>query len=203
VICRAGLSLRLESVLPGLKESGLLGSIPVLVETAVMSGLSSIVFGIPLTWGLTIGFGVATISPGVCVPLILRILDSGQTRVGAILVPGLALDVLIGTVGFGVALAGCFGHGGHGDESWVWRGMEEVGYGIGIGCWIGGLGVALSRESFFKAHVGSIMFCTSTVAMIWCKTSGFIGAATCSAFITWAILGNFWSSELIEKSNEQ
>ena len=203
VICRAGLSLKSSTVIETLHQSGYLGLFPVLIESSFLTLTSHLIFDIPLKWGLIVGFGVGTISPGVVVPLILKISDSGNSRLSSLLTTALAIDVLIGTVGFGIGMVGCFGHVTHHDESWVVRIIEEIILGLGGALIIGGGGVLLARVKVLRVYIGMMLFVVSTVAMVICKSQGYIGAATALTFITWSIVGNYWSRELIEKSNEQ
>ncbi|KAJ3340709.1 Sodium/hydrogen exchanger 9B2, partial [Kappamyces sp. JEL0680] len=140
VICRAGLSLQKYKVVPHLYEAVLLGSLPLLCEAVVTAFVARMMFGVPTPWAYALAFGVASISPGVVVPLVLKLIDNGwqRSRLPPLMLTALGLDVLVGTAGFGIALASCFGHKHehHNDflhDTWMGRGVEEIGIGLLLG----------------------------------------------------------------------
>ncbi|KAJ3000682.1 Na(+)/H(+) antiporter [Globomyces sp. JEL0801] len=211
VISRAGLSLMLPKVIPNVWESLFLGTVPVLAEAIMLALMTSVVFHLPLPWAFTLSFGVSTISPGVVVPLLLRLIDNGwgKSRLPPMLLTGLGLDVLVGTAGFGISLASCFGHKHEQDHpelwfhnSWVGRCLEEIGMGLFLGTTFGFVSFVLLKSKRISGRVLSmVMFVVSTVTMIWCKTHGFTGSASFSTFITWSIIANTWPQNYIEKSD--
>ncbi len=177
VISRAGLSLQTSKVLPHIYQSFLLGTFPVLTEAIILSFLARQFFELPTTWSYTLSFGVASISPGVVVPLILKLVDSGwqKSRLPPLLLTSLGLDVLVGTAGFGIALASCFGHvHEHEDihpksfhQSWISRGIEEVSVGFLLGGGLGLLAFGYSRMKWLGTAGSYLVFLTSSCTMIW------------------------------------
>jgi Kef-type K+ transport system membrane component KefB len=205
VISRAGLSLQKHKILPNIVESIFLGIIPVVTEGVVTAFVAKLFFGIPPAWAFTLAFGVASISPGVVVPLILKLIDSGwqQSRLPPLLLTALGIDVLVGTSGFGIALAACFGHkheqNNQNHQSWVGRGLEEIGMGIVLGFTLGTIGYMYSKCKLPEIVASTLVFVGSSCTMIWCKTHGYAGAASCSTFITWGFIANSWTKLDIEK----
>lgn len=114
-------------------------------------------FRLPIAWAFTVAFGVATISPGVVVPLILSFTDSTHWkghRVPPIMMAALGIDVLVGTTGFGVALSSAVGHqhkatSGDNDsfdihDTWYARVIEEMLAGVFLGVLLSGFVLSLT-----------------------------------------------------------
>lgn len=216
VISRAGLSLQKSKVLSHLNEALLLGIIPVVSEAVVIAFMARLLFQIPAPWAFTLSFGVACISPGVVVPLILKLVDNGwhKSRLPSLLLTALGVDVLVGTCGFGIALASCFGHSHeHANpnanqhsitpnasfhESWIARGIEEITIGISLGLACASLAYIYKKLKLPESFSSALVYLTSTSVMLWCKTHGFAGAASCSTFITWGTLANTWDKSDLE-----
>jgi Kef-type K+ transport system membrane component KefB len=203
VISRAGLSLQSQKILPNIVESIFLGIVPVVTEGVVIALVAKLFFGLPPSWAFTLAFGVASISPGVVVPLILSLVDNGwqQSRLPPLLLTALGIDVLVGTSCFGIALAACFGdvHNNQVHHSWVVRGIEEIGLGIVLGLVLGSFGYFCYVVELPEVVASTLVFVGSTGSMIWCKTNGYAGAASCSAFITWGLITNTWSKGMIDR----
>lgn len=199
VIARAGLYLEINVLSKNSISTIALGSIPVLAETFFTAFVSSFVFKLPLSWAFTLGFGTSCMSPGVVVPLVLNLVESGwkQSRIPPIALAGLSIDVLIATVGFGISLSSSFGHNHESEgwmhDSWIMRGLEEVTGGIILGAFIGGLGLILLKIKSVEPLVSGVIFSCSSVIMTVAKTAGFTGAGTCATFLTWLIVANTWS----------
>lgn len=168
-----------------------------------MGYLSKWLFGLPGPWAFTLAFGIACISPGVVVPLILKLVDDGwaKSRLPPLLLTALGLDVLIGTAGFGIALSACSPDASA--NSWVFQGIKE----LVVGGLLGGLQalvVLLYGKFKFPEQTSVILiFISSSCCMIWCKTNGYTGAASFSTFITWSTVANTWSRQDIEKSDQK
>jgi hypothetical protein len=223
VISRAGLSLQKEKVLPHLFEALFLGTIPVLTEVWLnvinyklisqvfaLSMMARFFFSLPTTWAFTLAFGVASISPGVVVPLVLKLIDGGwqKSRLPPLLLTALGIDVLVGTSGFGISLASCFGHQHEHQQdifhdSWIIRGGEEILVGITIGAIIGFLSQAHIKFKLPEGISTYVVYLISTAGMIWCKKSGFTGAASCATFIAWSTVANSWPRQDVDKADQR
>jgi hypothetical protein len=167
-------------------------------------------FGLPTPWAFTLAFGISSISPGVVVPLILRLLDNGwqKSRLPPLLLTALGIDVLVGTSGFGISLASSFGHSHEHQQdifhdSWVARGTEELMVGIGLGALFGLLSQVHLRVKLPDSISTTVMYLSSTACMIWCKTSGYTGAASCATFITWSTISNSWSRGDVDRADQR
>jgi uncharacterized membrane protein YeaQ/YmgE (transglycosylase-associated protein family) len=116
VTSRAGLSLQASTVSQHLVPTLMIGAIPVIVEALFLSTLSRSLFpkqNLDTPWSFTLAFGVASVSPGVVIPLLLNLYERPHwktSRLPPILLGATGLDVLISTTGFGVSLASVFGH---------------------------------------------------------------------------------------------
>ncbi|KAJ1569877.1 hypothetical protein HK096_011280 [Nowakowskiella sp. JEL0078] len=155
VLARAGLTVRRAVVTANIRATVLFGIVPVGVEALWLAGVSAWAFGLPPAWSFVLAFGVASISPGVVVPLLLGLMETpgwSTSRLPPLLLAATGVDVTVATTCFGVAVAAVFGHrhekagGGVVDfihESWVTRGIEEISIGVLLGCLIGGFGYFL------------------------------------------------------------
>ncbi|KAI8852969.1 hypothetical protein BC829DRAFT_383428 [Chytridium lagenaria] len=210
VVSRSGLSLQIPTIRPNLGATVLLGSVPVLVESVFLAGLVRWVFGLPTEWSFTLAFGVASISPGVVVPLLLNLLELPTwhgSRLPPLLLAATGLDVLIATTCFGVSVAAVFGHSHESSDafhaSWLARGLEEVFLGIGGGVFVGALGFFLRRVRFTEGIATGVMFVVSTAGMMYLKMHGFPGAASASVILAWAVVANVWEKETVDMANKR
>ncbi len=183
---------------------------PVLLEAFVTASLARWIFNLPSAWCFTLSFGIASISPGVVVPLILRLIDNGwqKSKLPPLLLTALGIDILVGTAGFGIALAACFGHKHeHNDvqwhNSWIGRGIEELLMGFLMGSFLAILMLLYTKIKLPESITTYLVFGSSALAMLWCKTNGFAGAASCSTFITWGSAANTWTKKDIEKADHK
>jgi Kef-type K+ transport system membrane component KefB len=206
VLCRAGLSLQSKKIVKFTTKIACLGTIPVVTEAILVGFIAQKIFDVPISWAFTISFGIASISPGLVVPLILKLIDNGwkDSRIPPILLTSLGIDVLIGTAGFGIALSSCFGHGHEKEENWFhtnWftRAFEDVFIGLVMGLVMGFLSLLYLKFRVPDSISTVIMYITSSIAMIWCKTNDFIGAASFSTFITWGFVANTYDEVQIGK----
>jgi hypothetical protein len=136
----------------------------------------------------------------------MNLIDNGWkgSRLPPLLLTGLGIDVLIGTAGFGIALASCFGHK-HEQESWEhsWfgRGIEEISIGFGLGTFLAFVAFIYSKIKIPEFFCSYLVYTASALSMIWCKSHGFAGAASCSTFITWGVVANSWAKHDIERAD--
>jgi hypothetical protein len=175
VICRAGLSIEVALLKKNLKMVLLLGSLPVLVEAFSLAYLGLWAFGLPWSWLFMMAFGVASISPGVVVPLILNLLEIPswtQSRLPPLMLAATGLDVLIATTSFGIAFSSAFPHfHTHSDsvllDSWIWLGLEEILGGLFLGVLLGSLAFLLKKLNVQAIFSLFFMFLTSIIVMGW------------------------------------
>ncbi|KAJ3112034.1 Sodium/hydrogen exchanger 9B2 [Phlyctochytrium bullatum] len=217
VVSRAGLSLQIPVIRPNLVPTMLLGSIPVICEAVFLAWLVQWVFGLPPEWSYTLSFGVAPISPGVVVPLLLNLLERPAwhgSRIPPLLLAATGLDVLIATTCFGVSIAAIFGHRHESkpgqDEaedlmhaSWVARAAEEIFFGVGGGMFFGFLAILLRRTKAKEPWATGILFTLTTGGMMYLKMHGFPGAASASVIIAWAFVSNSWEKEAVDVANKR
>lgn len=199
VVCRAGLSMKLDQLLKYRNITLCLGVFPVISEGLLIGIVTKYAFAIPWVWAFTISFGMASISPGVVVPLVLKLLSNGwkSSKIPPILLTSLGIDVLVGTTGFGIALSSCFGHVHEIEDSYQWfhanwfvRALEDILIGLFFGLLLGIFAIGYFRCKFPVSISTYIIYSCSAATMIWCKSHAFIGAASFSAFITWGIISN-------------
>ncbi|KAH6568315.1 hypothetical protein BASA62_005528 [Batrachochytrium salamandrivorans] len=209
VVARAGLSIDRTIITANLSTTLLIGIVPVAMEATVLATLVSFVFAMPAAWAWTLSFGVASISPGVVVPLLLNIAERPEwksSRLPPLMLAALGVDVLVATTGFGVALASAMGHlHEHANDwihyMWLTRAFEEIGGGllcgtvIGIVAYLCMYGQMAERVAFWG------VFSCSCLAMIWGKTHGFTGAASCSTILTWTVVANTWPRPAIDSAD--
>ena len=205
VIARAGLSLQKPKVLPHLLRATMIGTVPILMETVFLGTVSKDLLLLPTNWAFTLAFGVACISPGVVVPILLNLLDNGwkSSKLPPMLLTAVGIDVLWGTAGFGIFLASCFKHKHEvdGDHTWVGRGIEEIAFGVILGSIAGLAAYLVSKFNIPEQQRTYIIFTLSAFTMIWCKSVGYAGAASCSTFITWSTIANTWPEQDIQKAD--
>lgn len=204
MIARAGLYLDVDVLSENLAATVALGSLPVLFEAGWLALIFYYFFQFPIAWAFTLGFGVSCMSPGVVVPLIMNLLDNGWKKswIPPIALAGLSVDVLIATVGFGISISTCFGHGHENTgahNSWIFRGAEEVTGGILFGALIGFISYVLQRI-FNENIVSGIAFCCSSIIMNITKATGLTGAGITSTFLSWMIIGNTFKKSNIDQS---
>ncbi|KAI8622551.1 hypothetical protein BC830DRAFT_1088749 [Chytriomyces sp. MP71] len=223
VTARAGLSLQTTVIRANLQATLLMGTVPIVVETLFLAGLIGLVFHMSAAWCFTLAFGVASVSPGVVVPLLLNLMDRPGwkgSRVPPLLLAATGLDVLIATAGFGISLAAIFGHS-HENEynaesahaptmaeaiehaSWLTRAIEEILLGVGGGILFGTLGIFMARSKLSEPVCTVAVFVSSTLMMMMLKSNGFPGAASSCIIVCWAILANTWEKEAIEAANKR
>ncbi|KAJ3244267.1 Sodium/hydrogen exchanger 9B2 [Chytriomyces hyalinus] len=220
VTARAGLSLQTAVIRANFQATILLGAVPVIVESIFLASLIGLVFHMSTPWCFTLAFGVASVSPGVVVPLLLNLIDRPGwkgSRVPPLLLAATGLDVLIATAGFGISLAAIFGHAHENDfssssssvmeamehASWLTRAVEELFLGIGGGTLFGVFGIFMARSHFSEIVCTISVFCMSTLFMMVLKAQGFPGAASSCVIVCWAILANTWEREAIEAANKR
>ena len=208
VIARAGLSLQKPKVLPHLLQATMIGTIPLLMETTFLATMAKDLLFLPTNWAFTLAFGVACISPGVVVPILLNLLDNGwkSSKLPPMLLTAVGIDVLLGTAGFGIFLASCFKHKHEiqeigGDHSWIGRGIEEIAFGVILGLFAGLIAFLLTKFECPENIRTYLIFITSASTMVWCKSVGYAGAASCSTFICWSTIANSWPDTDIQKAD--
>ncbi|TPX70682.1 hypothetical protein SpCBS45565_g01644 [Spizellomyces sp. 'palustris'] len=206
VVSRAGLAISLSTFISHVHATLAVGVLPVIVEAGWLSILSHGVFGLPWEWAFILGTGVASVSPGVVVPLLLGLVDGGDARWKSnrtvrILLAATGVDVLIATTAFGVAVAVVEGvlEGRGIGRWWVLRGLLEVGMGVSVGAILGVLAWSLKR--WIGRDV--ILCCLTTAWMMGAKAWRFPGAATCGTICAWAVAGNVWSKGDVERADKR
>ncbi|KAJ3264527.1 hypothetical protein HDU76_012161, partial [Blyttiomyces sp. JEL0837] len=194
-----------------------MGIIPVIAEAVFLSSLTRFVFNLPISWSFTLSFGVASVSPGVVVPLLLGLLERPgwrNSKLPPTLLAATGIDVLIATTGFGVSLAATFGHRhetssdpndtlGEEHTSWFSRALEEVGFGIGGGVTFGVLGFLMYKSRVAEHIATVVLYILSTLGMMFAKSHGFPGAASSCVIITWTCVTNTWDQESVDQANKR
>jgi Kef-type K+ transport system membrane component KefB len=211
VIARAGLSIELSMLQKNLTTVLLLGSVPILIEAFVLALLGSQLFHFPLPWVFMMAFGVASISPGVVVPLLLNLLDQPawkRSRLPPLMLAATGVDVLIATTGFGIAFASAFQHTHEHTtdflhDSWVVRGVEEISFGLLLGLFVGAFAFVLHRYQYSEPVSTSCMFFVSSLTMGWGKANGMTGVACSSIIISWAAVANVWDKVDADLANKR
>ncbi|EGF79597.1 hypothetical protein BATDEDRAFT_26048 [Batrachochytrium dendrobatidis JAM81] len=208
VVARAGLSIDRHTIHANLTTTLAVGIIPVCTEAIVLAGLASIVLKLPIAWAFTLAFGVASISPGVVVPLVLNIAERPEwktNRLPPLMLAALGVDVLVSTTCFGIALSSAMGHyHEHNDwihDAWFTRALEEIVGGLLAGTCIGFIAYMCMRNQIRDWLSFWVVFACNCIATIIGKTNGFTGAASCSTILTWAIIANSWSRPNIEAAD--
>ncbi|KAJ1548901.1 hypothetical protein HK405_013225, partial [Cladochytrium tenue] len=189
-----------------------LGTLPVVAEALFLSNVGGWAFGLPVSWALALAFGVASISPGVVVPLLLGLQERREwrgSRLPTTLLAATGVDVLVATTGFGVAVAAVFGHAHEGEgesaahSSWLARGAEEVFLGVLGGAVFGLVGALMRRARIAEQVATWVLFILTTAAMLYAKGLGFPGAASSCVILTWAVVVNVWDRDAAEAANKR
>ncbi|KAI9357357.1 hypothetical protein DFJ73DRAFT_821543 [Zopfochytrium polystomum] len=191
----------------------LLGTLPILGEALFLSNLARMIFRLPTAWAFTLAFGVASISPGVVVPLLLNLQERREWRNSKLpqtLLAATGLDVLVATTGFGVSLAAVFGHSHEGSgtphlehSSWFARGVEEVFFGVLGGALFGTLAFIMRKAKIAEFIATPLLFTLTTVAMLTAKGLGFPGSASSCVILSWAAVANVWDKDAVDDANKR
>jgi hypothetical protein len=210
VISRSGLSMKASSLRSDFSQVLILGSVPMFLEALFLSACASQFFRLPTPWACLFGFGIASISPGVVLPLLLNLMEKSTWKKSKlpIMIAATGLDVLLATTGFGVSLAAAFKHHHAYNESWIIQGMEEILLGLFVGIVLGGVGLLLGKMRFLiKVHIFMI-YLASAIIMGWVtfnlvlrfqgKVNGMSGVSTFAIIIAWAIISNSWDDEFVK-----
>ncbi|KAJ3144733.1 hypothetical protein HDU89_007777 [Geranomyces variabilis] len=207
-----------------------LGVVPIAMElTWLGGGVLWLWAGIPLDWSLIAASAVACVSPGVVVPLLVRVAEGfggrggGNTtnstllpqppRIVRTLLAAVAVDVLVGTTVFSVAVALLERRlQANADApaaaimqtsvspAWVLaRAGREVGGGLTAGVLLGCLAGQMSRGD--RATLG--LFAATAAWMCLAKGIGMPGAATSGVVIAWAAAASRWDSGAVENADKR
>lgn len=173
VVARAGLSLELEILRKNAKAVFLLGTIPILFEAYWLANVSSWIFHLPKAWAHLLAFGVASISPGVVVPLILNLNEKSEwsgSRLPPLMIASVSIDVLVATVSFGISLNYAFKNQEL-DPSWhssfLFVALQELTLGLMVGAVFGSFAFLLTFIKSYKIISFSSMFLLSALTMGW------------------------------------
>ncbi|KAJ3132342.1 hypothetical protein HDU90_007403 [Geranomyces variabilis] len=207
-----------------------MGVVPIAMELAWLGGgVLWLWAGIPLDWSLIAASAVACVSPGVVVPLLLRVAEGfgggggghptnstllpQPPRIVRTLLAAVAVDVLVGTTVFGVAVALLERRlQAHADApaaaiiqtsvspAWVLaRAGREVGGGLTAGVLLGCLAGQMSRGD--RATLG--LFAATAAWMCLAKGTGMPGAATSGVVIAWAAAASRWDSGAVQNADKR
>ncbi len=141
ILLRAGLGLNLAA-LQRLQGAFLrLAFLPNLAEALTVAVVSYVLLGLPLLWGLLLGFVIAAVSPAVVVPSLLDLQLRGYgvaKGIPTMVLAAASFDDVISITGFGICLSLVFG--GQGDISLaasLLRAPMELLFGLGGGIVVG------------------------------------------------------------------
>jgi Kef-type K+ transport system membrane component KefB len=189
VVARAGLSLELGTLRKNANTLFLIGIIPILFEASWLSTLSHWLFRLPKAWSNLLAFGVASISPGVVVPLILNLKDNPKwigSRLPPIMIASVSIDVLVATVGFGASLKYAFQNetkneldmksnsSNQGSLSFLLVVLEELALGLLLSLALGLVAFLLKHLTSYRLVSFSLMFLLSALTMGWVYFTFFI-----------------------------
>ncbi|GMT03432.1 hypothetical protein PENTCL1PPCAC_25606, partial [Pristionchus entomophagus] len=135
ILLRGGLSLDGEALKKMKGACIRLALCPCTVEAVVVAIAVKLIFGMPILFGLLLGFLLAAVSPAVVVPSMIRIAQDGYgTRVSSLVVAAASLDDVYAITLFSLCFSVLFSTG---DTVWITilRAPLEI---IG-GCLIGGV----------------------------------------------------------------
>ncbi|KAJ3186929.1 Sodium/hydrogen exchanger 9B2 [Gaertneriomyces sp. JEL0708] len=214
IVARAGLYLSLATLSSHLNTILALGIIPVAAETAWLTLIVHEILCIPWIWSFTVASGVACISPGVALPLLLRLINAERIEwkdsdILRIMLASTSIDVLVSTTMFGVGMAALMESLSGAEPSltaWLLRGILEMGSGCVAGALLGMLALSLRHwKACYVVGIGlekdTILFIWSTLWMMGAKSRGYPGAATSGTIIAWAIAGNDWDAKAFESAD--
>lgn len=166
VVARAGLSLELDILRKNGKTVFLLGTIPILFEACWLAKLSSWIFHLPKAWAHLLAFGVASISPGVVVPLILNLTDSPEwagSKLPQVMIASVSIDVLVATVSFGISLNYAFKITRH--QSLIVVALQDLTMGVLLGLILGFVAFLLKYVKSYKTLSFSLLFILSSLTI--------------------------------------
>lgn len=126
-----------------------LAFVPCLVESGTMALCAHLLFGLPLSWALMLGFVISAVSPAVVVPCLLRLqqLKYGIAKgVPTLVIAASSIDDVLAITGFSVCLSMAFTNVNqqNGSEAWnlaksILKGPFEAVVGIAFGSFAGWL----------------------------------------------------------------
>jgi len=176
ILLRAGLGLDLDA-LSRLRGPFLrLSFLPNLAEASAVAAAATALFGLPVAWGLLLGFVVAAVSPAVVVPGLLDLQARGygvRKGIPTMVLAAASFDDVVAITGFGSAIALIFASdGGSGLVTNLLRAPIEMGVGLLVGIALGLLAAALGRT------VGGFRFPTLLVFALSAVLGGWLLGAT-------------------------
>lgn len=170
VVARAGLSLKLNVLRENATSVFLVGVVPILFEAVWLSKFSRLLFLLPKAWSYLLAFGVASISPGVVVPLILSLQENPAwigSRLPSMMIASVSIDVLVATIGYGISLKSVFRDSSDQNHSFLLIALEDLALGLILGLAFGVIAFLLKYVRSYKIVSFSFMFLLSALAMGW------------------------------------
>ncbi|GMR47165.1 hypothetical protein PMAYCL1PPCAC_17360, partial [Pristionchus mayeri] len=137
ILLRGGLSLDGEALKKMKGACIRLALCPCTVEAIVVSLAAKLIFGIPILFGLLLGFLLAAVSPAVVVPSMIRIAEDGYgSRVSSLVVAAASLDDVYAITLFSLCFSVVFATG---DSVWITiiRAPLEIVGGCVLGAFVG------------------------------------------------------------------
>lgn len=189
ILLRAGLGLDLDALF-GLRGSLVrLAFLPNLTEAFTVAMMARLVLGLPLLWGLLLGFVVSAVSPAVVVP---SLLDLQHRRYGVakgiptMILAAATFDDVLSITGFGVGLSLVFADEGQsGAVESVVRAPIELALGLGVGVVAGfTYAAAVKAPAWFRF---GLLTASGLTAVLGGWAIGFAGGGSLAAMTMGAV----------------
>ncbi len=194
ILLRAGLGLDLKALVDLRGSLVRLAFLPNLCEALTVAVVARLVLGLPVVWGLLLGFVVAAVSPAVVVPSLLDLQDKGygvEKGIPTMVLAAATFDDVVSITGFGAALSLVFADQGAATvtESIV-RAPLELALGLGSGMLAGSLCAATaSAPTWFRFAILSGL---GLVAVLGGWALGFAGGGSLAAMTMGAVSARGW-----------
>lgn len=196
ILLRAGLGLNLDALWRLQGAFLRLAFLPNLAEALTVSVISHLLLGLPLLWGLLLGFVIAAVSPAVVVPSLLDLQLRGYgvaKGIPTMVLAAASFDDVISITGFGICLSLVFG--GHGDISLVaslLRAPMELLFGLGGGMVVGLVCVGLRKTPVWLRFALLLGIGLAAVFAGW--RLGMTGGGSLAAMTMGAVAARGWQA---------
>ncbi len=197
ILLRAGLGLDLDALVRLRGAFLRLSFLPNLAEAATVAIVAGLLFDLPATWALLLGFVVAAVSPAVVVPGLLDLQGRGYgvaKGIPTMILAAASFDDVVAITGFGLSVSLLFAGGAEPSFLVVLvRAPLELGSGLGLGV-VAGLICGLLINTAIWVRF-SALFGFGLVAVFGGWLVGFTGGGSLAAITLAAVAARRWGSE--------
>jgi len=206
ILCRAGLSLHIESLFKLKWKIAKFSSIPCIVEACTVGVVSKFMLNIPFTWSFLLGFLLAGVSPAVVVPMMIELkelrLGTGK-NIPTLIIAASCLYNIIAITGFTLLFDVTFSQGA------IWWTLIMCALQILLGL-VYGVVIAIFLSLFRIGHRLSLvslrftsLFIMSLIALLGSKKYGLTSAGPWGVLVLSILSKRLWYNIDMEKRNHK